>query len=88
LYAREVNRLRVAIVGGGLGDLGLAQGLHRAGIDVAVCERDAALADRRQGYRLYGFAAVQASREAEAGPGARRGGVLFWLYRRLASHAS
>jgi hypothetical protein len=32
----------------------------------------------------YGFAAVSASMAAEAEMGARRGGVMFWLYRHLA----
>ena len=45
--------LRVAVVGGGLGGLCLAQGLLRAGADVTVYERDASLAVRRQGYRLH-----------------------------------
>ena len=34
--------------------------------------------------RKYGDAAVAASRQAEAESGARRNGLLFWLYRRLA----
>ncbi|MFG1866558.1 FAD-dependent oxidoreductase [Micromonospora arborensis] len=45
--------LRVAVAGAGLGGLCLAQGLLRAGVDVAVYERDAALDSRRQGYRLH-----------------------------------
>ncbi|MHA6765483.1 FAD-dependent oxidoreductase [Streptacidiphilus sp. PAMC 29251] len=45
--------MRVAVVGAGLGGLCLAQGLHRAGFDVTVYERDGALAGRRQGYRLH-----------------------------------
>jgi phytoene dehydrogenase-like protein len=43
----------VAVAGGGLGGLCLAQGLLKAGIDVTVYERDARLAGRRQGYRLH-----------------------------------
>jgi 2-polyprenyl-6-methoxyphenol hydroxylase-like FAD-dependent oxidoreductase len=46
--------LRVAVVGGGLGGLCLAQGLCRAdGVDVTVYERDPLPAGRRQGYRLH-----------------------------------
>jgi len=48
-----VTNLRVAVAGGGLGGLCLAQGLLRAGADVAVYERDTTLAGRRQGYRLH-----------------------------------
>jgi 2-polyprenyl-6-methoxyphenol hydroxylase-like FAD-dependent oxidoreductase len=48
-----VSGLRVAVAGGGLGGLCLAQGLLKAGVDVTVYERDARLAARRQGYRLH-----------------------------------
>jgi 2-polyprenyl-6-methoxyphenol hydroxylase-like FAD-dependent oxidoreductase len=48
-----MSGLRVAVAGAGLGGLCLAQGLLRAGVDVTVYERDAALAARRQGYRLH-----------------------------------
>ncbi len=44
------DRVRVAVAGGGLGGLCLAQGLVRAGADVQVYERDAG---HRQGYRLH-----------------------------------
>ena len=48
-----VSGLRVAVAGGGLGGLCLAQGLLKAGVDVTVYERDAQLTGRRQGYRLH-----------------------------------
>ncbi|MGW3961557.1 FAD-dependent oxidoreductase [Amycolatopsis sp. NPDC005003] len=44
--------MRVVVVGAGLGGLTLAQGLRRAGIDVAVYERDGA-AGRPQGISLH-----------------------------------
>jgi salicylate hydroxylase len=47
-----ITPLRVAIVGAGLGGLCLAQGLQQHGLAVQVYERDAAPAQRRQGYRL------------------------------------
>lgn len=47
------RNVRVAVAGAGLGGLCLAQGLVRAGVDVQVYERDAAFAERRQGYRLH-----------------------------------
>ena len=43
----------VVIVGGGLGGLCLAQGLKKAGISVAVYERDRTRTDRLQGYRIH-----------------------------------
>jgi 2-polyprenyl-6-methoxyphenol hydroxylase-like FAD-dependent oxidoreductase len=48
-----MTQLRVAVVGGGLGGLSLAQGLLRVGADVTVYEREASLATQRQGYRLH-----------------------------------
>ncbi|HXL91018.1 MAG TPA: NAD(P)/FAD-dependent oxidoreductase [Streptosporangiaceae bacterium] len=45
--------LRVAVAGGGLGGLCLAQHLAAAGIDVVVYERDPSLDSRGQGYRIH-----------------------------------
>jgi 2-polyprenyl-6-methoxyphenol hydroxylase-like FAD-dependent oxidoreductase len=45
--------VRVAVVGGGVSGLALAQGLVRDGVEVTVYERDAALDTRRQGYRIH-----------------------------------
>jgi 2-polyprenyl-6-methoxyphenol hydroxylase-like FAD-dependent oxidoreductase len=44
---------RVAVIGGGIGGLCLAQGLRRKGVSVAVYERDRDTPDRDQGYRLH-----------------------------------
>jgi salicylate hydroxylase len=43
----------VIIAGGGLGGLCLAQGLKKAGVSVAVYERDLTRTDRLQGYRIH-----------------------------------
>jgi 2-polyprenyl-6-methoxyphenol hydroxylase-like FAD-dependent oxidoreductase len=42
----------VLIIGGGIGGLCLAQGLHRSGISVAVYERDRSTRFKDQGYRI------------------------------------
>lgn len=47
------RRLHVVIVGGGIGGLCLAQGLRRAGVSVAVYERDRTATGREQGYRVH-----------------------------------
>lgn len=44
--------LHVLIIGGGIGGLCLAQGLKKAGIGVAVYERDESALFRNQGYRI------------------------------------
>lgn len=44
--------MHVVVIGAGLGGLALAQGLRRAGISVAVYERDATPVIRNQGYRI------------------------------------
>ncbi|MGW7682845.1 FAD-dependent oxidoreductase [Kribbella sp. NPDC054772] len=45
--------MKVAIMGAGIGGLALAQGLLKAGVDVAVYERDPHPAYRKQGYRIH-----------------------------------
>ena len=47
-----MSDLHVIIAGGGLGGLALAQGLHQAGISVAVYEKDPNPGFRNQGYRI------------------------------------
>lgn len=44
---------QVAIIGGGIGGLCLAQGLKKAGIHVAVYERDDSVSSRAQGFRIH-----------------------------------
>ncbi|MDQ1041668.1 2-polyprenyl-6-methoxyphenol hydroxylase-like FAD-dependent oxidoreductase [Streptomyces sp. V3I8] len=46
------QRLRVLVIGAGIGGLSLAQGLRREGIDVAVHERDAHVPGSADRYRL------------------------------------
>jgi 2-polyprenyl-6-methoxyphenol hydroxylase-like FAD-dependent oxidoreductase len=45
--------VRVLIIGGGIGGLALAQGLRRAGVEVAVHERDHGVGSRWEGYRIH-----------------------------------
>ena len=45
--------MKVAVAGAGVGGLCLAQGLLKAGLEVAVYERDQALDAGGQGYRLH-----------------------------------
>ncbi|MFJ8960727.1 FAD-dependent oxidoreductase [Lentzea sp. NPDC102401] len=45
--------MRIAVIGGGIGGLCLAHGLRKAGMDVAVYERDLSRTDRLQGYRVH-----------------------------------
>jgi len=45
--------LHIVIIGGGIGGLTLAQGLKKAGVGVAVYERDRTRTDRVQGYRVH-----------------------------------
>jgi 2-polyprenyl-6-methoxyphenol hydroxylase-like FAD-dependent oxidoreductase len=47
------SSLRVLVIGAGLGGLCLAQGLRKAGVEVAVYERDAGLSVRTQGHRIH-----------------------------------
>ncbi|EUB96759.1 monooxygenase FAD-binding protein [Rhizobium sp. CF080] len=48
-----MSRLKITVIGGGLGGLCLAQMLRRSNIEVAIFERDASPSDRPQGYRLH-----------------------------------
>jgi len=45
--------IHVLVVGGGIGGLTLAQGLRKAGVSVAVYERDRTRTDWLQGYRIH-----------------------------------
>ncbi|WP_394616702.1 FAD-dependent oxidoreductase [Lentzea sp. JNUCC 0626] len=45
--------MRIAVIGGGIGGLCLAHGLRKAGVDVAVYERELSRTDRLQGYRVH-----------------------------------
>jgi 2-polyprenyl-6-methoxyphenol hydroxylase-like FAD-dependent oxidoreductase len=47
------DSFHVAIIGGGIGGLCLAQGLNKAGVSVTVYERDRTRTDRLQGYRIH-----------------------------------
>jgi 2-polyprenyl-6-methoxyphenol hydroxylase-like FAD-dependent oxidoreductase len=49
----KLGDMRIAVIGGGLGGLCLAHGLRKAGVDVAVYERDLSRTDRLQGYRVH-----------------------------------
>lgn len=48
----DTSPFHVMIMGGGIGGLCLAQGLRKAGVSVAVYERDRTRTDRLQGYRM------------------------------------
>lgn len=47
------DKMRVVIIGTGIGGLTLAQALHKEGISVAVYERDLTPTDRLQGIRIH-----------------------------------
>ena len=49
----KANNFHVAIIGGGMGGLCLAQGLKKAGVSVAVYERDESTHSRPQGHRIH-----------------------------------
>ncbi len=56
-----------------------------SGLRVAVAGDDllTAVGDYETQMRDYGYAAVAASRAAEAETGMRRSRLMFWLYRRM-----
>ncbi|MBV8087201.1 MAG: FAD-dependent monooxygenase [Chloroflexi bacterium] len=64
----------IVVIGAGLGGLCLAQGLRRAGRDVAVYERDSSPSARAQGYR------ISLDRRAEDALRACLPGPLFRLF--------
>lgn len=47
------RKLEVLIIGGGMGGLCLAQGLHKAGLSATVFERDESPIARSQGFRIH-----------------------------------
>jgi 2-polyprenyl-6-methoxyphenol hydroxylase-like FAD-dependent oxidoreductase len=51
--SKKMKKHSVAIIGGGMGGLCLANGLKKAGISVAVYERDQSSDARPQGYRIH-----------------------------------
>src|SRR5271168_5338171 len=51
--SKKMKNHSVAIIGGGMGGLCLANGLKKAGISVAVYERDQSPDSRPQGYRIH-----------------------------------
>jgi salicylate hydroxylase len=53
LQQASSSPFHVVIVGGGIGGLALAQGLKKAGVSIAVYERDRTRTDRVQGYRVH-----------------------------------
>ena len=63
---------RVLVIGGGLGGLCLAQGLRRAGLDVALYERDRSPDARAQGYRVHIDGRGEAALRACLPPALRR----------------
>ena len=68
-------------------DLLLAALLSRM-LTTGAADVVAAIGQYEQQMREYGYAAVAASRQAEAETGARRNTLLFWLYRRLGRRVS
>jgi 2-polyprenyl-6-methoxyphenol hydroxylase-like FAD-dependent oxidoreductase len=52
-FDAPIAPFHVVIIGGGIGGLTLAQGLKKAGISVAVYERDHTPSSRLQGYRVH-----------------------------------
>jgi 2-polyprenyl-6-methoxyphenol hydroxylase-like FAD-dependent oxidoreductase len=52
-FDAPVAPFHVVIIGGGIGGLTLAQGLKKAGISVAIYERDQTPSSRLQGYRVH-----------------------------------
>jgi hypothetical protein len=80
-----VCRTLTGVAGNGNRTARAGSGTAQAGSEAGRNGRDliAAVGEYERQMRDYGYAAVAASRAAEAETGMRRGRLMFWLYRRM-----